>query len=279
MTWLLLYYFLGALFFLPARARVGRARRGRAARRGRRSCSRPTWWRSARTGTAASWWTRRTCRSCCGSRRAGCARGSARRTSAGSRSPAASSSCAGTCRSASTPGWRSALYALVSRWPRSRASPAELPHGADRAPRRSARAAALAFGVAGFYNLPLQDYAQYSIRGGTDGSGGVGMAYATQWSMAPYELPAIVLPELRRLRRRARTGASMPFTDYPNAYIGIVTVLLALPALLAARRARACSRSCSACSRCWSRSAATSRCTASSTTTCRCSTSSASRSW
>jgi hypothetical protein len=49
-------------------------------------------------------------------------------------------------------------------------------------------AAALAFGLAGFYNLPLRDYASFSIRGG-GADGGVGMTYATGWSMAPYELP------------------------------------------------------------------------------------------
>ena len=97
-------------------------------------------------------------------------------------------------------------------------------------------AAGLAFGIAGVYNLPLKDYAQYSIRGGTDGTGGVGMDYATQWSMAPYELPAIVWPNFAGFGGSTYWG-SMPFTDYPNAYMGIVAVLLALPALL--RRGRA----------------------------------------
>ena len=96
-------------------------------------------------------------------------------------------------------------------------------------------AAGLAFGIAGVYNLPLHDYAQYSIRGGTDGSGGVGMDYATQWSMAPYELPAIVWPNFAGFGGSTYWG-SMPFTDYPNAYMGIVAVLLALPSLL--RRGR-----------------------------------------
>jgi len=96
-------------------------------------------------------------------------------------------------------------------------------------------AAALAFGIAGVYNLPLKDYAQYSIRGGTDGSGGVGMDYATQWSMAPWELPAVVWPNFAGFGGQTYWG-SMPFTDYPNAYMGIVAVLLALPSLL--RRGR-----------------------------------------
>ena len=165
---MLLYYFLGGLFMFLLARELGRARRGRAARRRRRSCSRPTWWRWARTATAASSWTRPTCRSCCGSPRAGCGAAGCT-TSAGSRWPAASSCCAATCRSASTPGSRSALYAG-----------GRVGGGAARRPRASCRrsrcappgvgaAAALAFGIAGFYNLPLHDYARYSIRGGGDG--------------------------------------------------------------------------------------------------------------
>ncbi|HUK63379.1 MAG TPA: hypothetical protein VLV15_08600, partial [Dongiaceae bacterium] len=48
-------------------------------------------------------------------------------------------------------------------------------------------AMSLAFGLAGFYNLPLRDYARYSIRGGGS-DGGVGKGYATSWSMGPWEL-------------------------------------------------------------------------------------------
>ena len=93
-------------------------------------------------------------------------------------------------------------------------------------------AAALAFGVAGVYDLPLRDYARWSIRGSGDAGGGVGMPYATAWSMAPYELPAIVFPNWVGFGGGTYWGA-MPFTDYPNAYLGIVAVLLALPAFLA----------------------------------------------
>jgi hypothetical protein len=92
-------------------------------------------------------------------------------------------------------------------------------------------AAALAFGLAGFYNLPLRDYAQHSIRGGGD-DGGVGMEYATQWSLAMRELPSILVPGWAGFGNPTYWGA-MPFTDYPNAYLGTVAVLLALPAFLA----------------------------------------------
>lgn len=96
-----------------------------------------------------------------------------------------------------------------------------------------AAAAALAFGIAGFYNLPLRDYAQYSIRGTGDAAGGVGVPYATAWSMAPYELGALVVPNWVGFGGATYWGA-MPFTDYPNAYVGIVAMLLA--ALAFARR-------------------------------------------
>lgn len=87
-------------------------------------------------------------------------------------------------------------------------------------------AAALAFGIAGFYNLPLKEYSQYSIRGTGDAAGGVGIPYATAWSMAPYELGALVVPNWVGFGGATYWGA-MPFTDYPNAYIGIVAMLLA----------------------------------------------------
>ena len=93
-------------------------------------------------------------------------------------------------------------------------------------------AALLAFGVAGFYNLPLRDYAQYSIRGGSDAAGGVGMDYATAWSFAPYELPSIVVPGWTGFGGATYWGG-MPFTDYPNAYVGMVTVALAVCAVFA----------------------------------------------
>jgi hypothetical protein len=100
-----------------------------------------------------------------------------------------------------------------------------------------AGAAALAFGIAGFYNLPLRDYAAWSRRGGGAG-GGVGMEYATQWSMAPFELPTIAIPAWVGFGGATYWGG-MPFTDYPNAYVGIITVVIALPALFVGGAPRA----------------------------------------
>ena len=98
-------------------------------------------------------------------------------------------------------------------------------------------AMALAFAIAGFYNLPLRDYAQYSIRGGGAG-GGVGMDYATAWSLSGRELPTIVIPGAVGFGGPTYWG-TMPFTDYPNAYVGMITVALALLGFLTWSRSRA----------------------------------------
>jgi hypothetical protein len=123
-----------------------------------------------------------------------------------------------------------ALYLLVELG-------AGLMKGADPPPaRRVGRAAAvgaamaLAFGIAAFYSLPLRDYAAHSIRGGGAG-GGVGMDYATAWSLAPWELPTAVVPGAVGFGGQTYWGG-MPFTDYPNIHVGIVTVLAAVPAVL-----------------------------------------------
>lgn len=93
-----------------------------------------------------------------------------------------------------------------------------------------AAAAVVAFGLSAFYSLPLHDYARHSIRGG-GADGGVGMAYATQWSLSPIELPSIVVPGWNGFGDPTYWGG-MPFTNYPNAYLGVIAVALALPAFL-----------------------------------------------
>ena len=94
----------------------------------------------------------------------------------------------------------------------------------------------LAFGIAGVYNLPLRDYARWSIRGGGEG-GGVGMDYATAWSMGPWELPTVVIPWAVGFGDQTYWGA-MPFTNYPNAFMGVIATLLALVAVLEGGRQR-----------------------------------------
>ncbi len=100
-----------------------------------------------------------------------------------------------------------------------------------------AAAMGLSFAIAGFYNLPLRDYAQYSIRGGGVG-GGVGMDYATAWSLAGRELPTIVIPGAVGFGGATYWG-TMPFTDYPNAYVGMITVAIGLLGFLVWNRTRA----------------------------------------
>jgi hypothetical protein len=98
-----------------------------------------------------------------------------------------------------------------------------------------AGAMGVAFAIAGFYNLPLRDYSHYSIRGG-GADGGVGMDYATAWSLAGRELPTIVIPGAVGFGGPTYWG-TMPFTDYPNAYVGMITVHR-LAGLLAWNRVR-----------------------------------------
>ncbi len=97
-------------------------------------------------------------------------------------------------------------------------------------------AAALAFGLAGFYNLPLRDYARWSIRGAGE-NGGVAIDYATAWSMSKAELPAALVAGWAGFGGATYWGA-MPFTDYPNYYVGLVAAVLLVPAFLANGPAR-----------------------------------------
>jgi hypothetical protein len=92
-------------------------------------------------------------------------------------------------------------------------------------------AMSLAFGLAGFYNLPLRDYARYSIRGG-GADGGVGKDYATAWSLAPWEIGTVCIPNAVGFGGQTYFGG-MPFTEYPNAFVGIIALVLLLPAFLA----------------------------------------------
>ena len=55
--------------------------------------------------------------------------------------------------------------------------------------------------------------------------------------MAPYELPSVLVPGWIGFGGATYWGG-MPFTDYPNAFVGLVAVLLAIPAFLAGGRRR-----------------------------------------
>ena len=84
----------------------------------------------------------------------------------------------------------------------------------------------LGFMIGGIMLLPVHRYAAISIRGqDTSGGGGVGLDYATGWSLAPAELGTFVLPSAAGFGKATYLG-HMPFTDYPN-YFGVLLVLLA----------------------------------------------------
>lgn len=85
---------------------------------------------------------------------------------------------------------------------------------------------ALGFLIAGILLIPVHEYAGLSIRGqDTAGGGGVGLGYATGWSLSPQELPTFVLPSASGFGQVTYLGM-MPFTDYPN-YFGFLVLLLA----------------------------------------------------
>jgi hypothetical protein len=79
---------------------------------------------------------------------------------------------------------------------------------------------------------PVQEYAQHSIRGASQG-GGLDYEYATSWSLHPLESVSFVLPFAFGFGKHFYFG-HMPFTDYPN-YVGIVVALFAVCAVAFAR--------------------------------------------
>jgi hypothetical protein len=84
--------------------------------------------------------------------------------------------------------------------------------------------------------LPGHDYADISTRGegGASGGGGTAFEYATQWSLAPEDLAALVVPTASGFGKATYLGR-MPFTDYPN-YLGPLLLLLAAAAWYTGRR-------------------------------------------
>ncbi len=93
---------------------------------------------------------------------------------------------------------------------------------------------ALAFLLGAVLLLPVRGYARQSIRGLAESGGGAGYEYATNWSLAPAELPTLVLPSASGFGKGTYQGP-MPFTDYPN-YFGLLTLGLAAAAAWSSRR-------------------------------------------
>ena len=78
--------------------------------------------------------------------------------------------------------------------------------------------------------LSVQEYTQYSIRGGAKG---LDYGYATNWSFSPSEIITFLIPSFMGFGGETYWGG-MPFTDYPF-YMGIVTLLLAGMAFIVKR--------------------------------------------
>jgi hypothetical protein len=106
---------------------------------------------------------------------------------------------------------------------------------------------ALGLGAAmsAFHALQVREYSKYSIRGGTgeEGSSGLDMNYATQWSLHPGEMYNFIIPHfwggsssqlytgdaVPQLKNRVIPGywGHMPFTSTTD-YLGVVAVFFAL---------------------------------------------------
>ncbi len=83
--------------------------------------------------------------------------------------------------------------------------------------------------------VPVHDYSGFSIRGqDVSGGGGVGIDYATGWSLAPSEYGTTVLPMAAGFGKATYLGR-MPFNDYPN-YFGFLLLALVVAASLKPNR-------------------------------------------
>ena len=130
-------------------------------------------------------------------------------------------------------GW---LVVFNAVWPLSEAA-AEV-SAATRWRRSGLVACGLGLGflLAAVMLLPVYDYSEISIRGqDTAGGGGVGLDYATGWSLAPQELSTLVMPAAVGFGKATYLGR-MPFNDYPN-YFGVLWLALAATAWWRGRRA------------------------------------------
>ena len=91
-------------------------------------------------------------------------------------------------------------------------------------------ALAIGFAIYAYQYLPTQEYAQYSIRGGEAGAGGLSYEYATSWSFHPFELMNYLIPSFFGFATDMYWGW-MPFTN-STLYIGIVPLFLGIMAVI-----------------------------------------------
>lgn len=107
----------------------------------------------------------------------------------------------------------------------------------------------LGVAMSAFNSLQVREYSQYSIRGGTgeQGSSGLDMDYATQWSLHPGEMYNFIIPRfwgghssqmyngdaVPQLKGRVIPGywGHMPFTSTTD-YLGVTAVIFAIFGLI-----------------------------------------------
>ena len=126
------------------------------------------------------------------------------------------------------------LYFLVDAWQhrRERDPEAHLVRGG-----LLAASVLLALALSAYLLWPVYEYSRYSIRGGAGTvGGGVSYAYATNWSLHPMEMVTFLIPSWLGYGGSTYWGW-MPATDHPY-YMGLVPLLLAVVAVVLARRER-----------------------------------------
>ena len=89
---------------------------------------------------------------------------------------------------------------------------------------------ALAVAIAAVLVFPLQEYAQYSVRGLSVGGSDVNVPFATSWSFPPLEVLTFIIPSFAGFGGPLYWG-DMPFTDFPN-YLGIVVLVMAVAGIV-----------------------------------------------
>jgi hypothetical protein len=90
----------------------------------------------------------------------------------------------------------------------------------------AALAVVLALGIASVLYIPVHNYTDLSVRSAGE-HGGLDIQRAGMWSLSPKEMSTLLLPGMLGFGGATYWG-SMPFTDYPNAYMGLLTLALAL---------------------------------------------------
>jgi len=106
--------------------------------------------------------------------------------------------------------------------------------GAVRPLALTALAVVLALGLCSVLYIPVHDYSVLSVRGASE-TGGLDIERAGMWSLSFKELATLLLPGALGFGGRTYWG-SMPFTDYPNGYAGLLVLVFAVIGAIRFRR-------------------------------------------